>query len=76
MAVAMLALSIIILEIFTAPMWGIFILTIKNGEGQSKYANGNAVCYFIFVGNNNVCPICYHLRDIRSQNVHNLDLDL
>ena len=38
-----------------------------------KYANGKAVCDFLFLGNSNVYPICYRLRKILIRNMHDLD---
>ena len=41
-----------------------------------KYANGKAACYFLFIGNINVCLIFQRLRDIDNKNMHDIDLDL
>ena len=30
----------------------------------------------LYIGNSNTCSICHRLRDNRSQNLHNLDIDL
>ena len=35
--------------------------------------NPHATSYLIAIA---ICPICYHLRDIRSQNSHDRDLNL
>ena len=45
-------------------------------NAKFKYADGKGLCNFLFVGNNNVCPICHPLRDINSRNVHDFDPDL
>ena len=39
-------------------------------NGKSKYANRKPICDFIFDDISNVCHICHHFRDIRSQNEH------
>ena len=41
---------------------------------KSKYTNGKPISDFLCIGNSNVCPIGNRLRDIHSQNLHDLDL--
>ena len=41
---------------------------------KCKSVNGKPTCDSLFVGNSNFCPICHCLRDIDSQNVHDLEL--
>ena len=43
-------------------------------SGSGKYTNRKPACNIIFEVHNNVCPIYYHVRDIISQNVHDIDL--
>ena len=51
----------------------LFVLLLKM---LGANANEKALCDLLFVGNSNVCPICHHLREIRNQNVLDIDLDI
>ena len=42
----------------------------------SYYANRKPTCDKIYCSSNNICPICHHLRDMNSPNLHDIDLDL
>ena len=74
METVMLASSVTILEILVVKMC--MTLTLRWAKVKSKYANGKIVCNFLFVGNDNVFPICHRLQDFHSRNVHDFDLDL
>ena len=55
MIIVMFAISMTILE----------ILDHEWVKVKCKYANGKAVCDFLFVGSNYVCPICHLSKDIQ-----------
>ena len=43
---------------------------------RCKYANRNATCHFLWVGNCSVRSVCYRMRHILRRTVHDLALDL
>ena len=47
-------------------------LTFTTGKGKRKYVHRKPVYDFLF--DDNVCPICYRVRDIQSRNVLTLTL--
>ena len=58
LAIAMFALFVTICKKFTIEMCKTLPLEWINVK--YKYVNGKDLCNFLFVGNSNVCPICYH----------------
>ena len=70
----MFALSVC--EILTVEMWTALTLIVRMSQIKCKHDDGKVACHFLFLGDSNVNPICPHLRDIRSRNVHDLDFDL
>ena len=76
LAIVVSAISATVCKILLIKMCKTLTLTVRMGKVKCKYANGKAVCDFIFVGNMNVCPIRYNLQDVINQNVHDLDPDL
>ena len=48
----------------------------EKAKVKSNYANRKPICNFMFDGNSNAYPTCHNFRDIRSRNVHDLDVDL
>ena len=49
---------------------------LKWAKVTCQYTNQKSIDDFLCIGNDNVCPICHRLRDIHSQNMHDLALDL
>ena len=49
-------------------------LELEWAKGNCTYVDRKSMLDFLFYRNCNVCPICYRLRDIFSQNKHDLDL--
>ena len=76
LAIAKFALSVTICEKFAIEMCTTLTLPLEWINIKYKYANGKALCEFLFVGNSSVCPLCHHLRYISNRIVHDLDLDL
>ena len=55
------ALCCTVYEIFAVEMCMILTLTLKRGQGKTKYVNRKAMQDFLFDGNSNVCHIYYRL---------------
>ena len=68
----MFAISVTINDIFAIGR----DLTFRMVKVKCKYDNQKHVHDFLYDRNINICPLWHHLRDIRNQNVHDLDLDL
>ena len=67
--------SVTICEIFAVKMCMTLTVTFKIGQGQMLKCQSKGHIRLLCVDNSNVYPICHHLRDISSQNVHDPDPD-
>ena len=76
LAVAMFVVSVTVREILTVEICITLTLTSRTAKVKCKYANRKATSDYLCVGNNNVCPICHRLRDVKSRKVHDLNSDL
>ena len=70
------ALYATVCEIFTVETCITLTMTFGFNKVKCKYANGNALCDFLFVGNSNACSIGHRLRDVIGWNVRDLDPDI
>ena len=78
LTIAISALSVTILKIFTVEMCMTLTITLRMGKERSNVNMSIEIPYKAVVGISslNVCSMCHHFRDIRSRNNHGIGLDL
>ena len=78
LTIAMFALSVTILQIFTVDMCMFLTIMLRMSKERSNVNVSIERPYNSMVGISslNVCSICHYFRDVRSLNKHSIGLDL